>query len=1345
MINKSFQILRTDPLLTTNLKVVVTSDYNLYLESFNTNDELSNVKYKHYKMSKTDYLENKIPYFYKGLPIELAFDVRYDDDNKNAQTDYSKQFDTTYFAGAGYVEDQWYSEEFDYFAPLYVRKNNLPNGFVILRVDDPSGYNLNASNNFEFETLSSSNFHQIVDNWKCVKYFDMSYESPFGEWLYTNYINNDRFPKTAFEYNPERSEFSYWYGIDYNTGIYTYKPIFMDDRDAIETPHFRWEKFLTEGYKQSGLIYPFILNLKFLFDDTPASPSTLRKYSMNRYYGFYVDQMEYVGSITSYVTPEMRAGTYLINNIIITGSTTYTEEQRCKLEYWNVPSVNPYVEEWDETKEYFVFVDNTSDFYRDKTISGLYPVIRVKQNEQWIYKVLSDETLDDYWNTGYTNIKTVNIEYGNFNILSGLTNDFFIDKYVDCSENTKYMYGDLYLINIDDKFHVIKYSSGSTEVNDLTVNSETGAYEDWKFYIQTDYAINLNSDYLEYWILGKNSDYYKKYPVNIAGYIPLTFPIYRIKFSDIKDFDFDRVNTKFSDFDYEKTEYVETIEEKLFAFDYNDASIPPDKRVGKKGYSGQYQISNISSEYIADDELYEVMDLGQQNTFSSLTNEESKIYELNNIWRKNQSIVKWGFMGSISHADYPYKLNNNYEVGGPYNRTTDPFYTIPDVNSKNMDYFYRLGNFYDSETGQTVFYKNQTTNIQWDYISGQLGNGFDIEAYFGGKNKNLNFDYFTFFFKNKMKYQQNDIIYNRSYDKYAVFNFGDENISSTTLFKGLKIKVKEVKNVYTDDGGKIEKVLFGNKEYNDYKFSIIFNENYNGVNTGLLNSQGYIDTNSNSINIILNEKHKNILIIINAKITSTGTTLNDINTYDEKEGLYYGKDLSGSTLSGYNSKIFLANNFINAINDYIGGYNLAVRYYYIKENSVDGKMTFGQYTLSTGTGVAPSINDSTMTNIPDWQYIFAPFMLNIELPVQLLLYNNCYTTYPFYVDSVYDDYVATLVEFDDSKSSKTNIYRFSGPYEPIFKDINIFKSGFFCYNDINPSGITIFESGQTYASDASDYYNQYEPLEIPWTNFSSINGHDDTMLGVNVPSTIGYANDELLTRYLIIRGFSFPNLPLDAIITGITLTINRKTLKNIDELFYTKEDYVLLSKNCTVPSINSSANMAKSLNDDPELHTWSEELTEVIYGSENDLWESSEFVNITGSDLLNPLFGVNIKLRVKNKKTTYVVLPQIKNLILKVNYKYTGITYVVESTLYFDNNYKFDTELNDFGKMDEIIYSKVNETVNPLKDTKEMFHIYPSIDNYGYDVSDRFIFKSSWDKEFFVRTEQTLKEDSGNI
>ena len=1337
MINKSFQLLRTDPLLTSNLKVVVASDYSLYLESFNSNADLNNVNYKHYSMYKSDYLENKIPFFYKKLPTDTAFGVIYDKDNQIVQNTFEKQFDTTYFAGAGYIEDQWYKEEFDYLAPLYIRKDSLPQGFIILRVDDPSGYNLNVNNNFELNTLNADNFHEIVDSWKCIKYFDMTYSSNFGTWLYNNYTNNDRLPKTAFEYHPERAEFSYWYGIDYLTGVYTSKPIFMDDRDEIETPHFRWEKTITEGWKNSGLIFPFILNLKFLFDDTPATPTTLRKYSMNRYYGFYIDQADFVSNITSYRTPEMIPNTYLVNNIIVSGNTGMTTDQYCKLEYYDVPTLNPFVEKWDDNKSYYVFIDNTSDFYRSETISDLYPVQRVLQNNKYIYKIVSDKILDAYWNTGYTNLKTVDINYSTYNILSPVDSNFFLDKYIDCNGTKKYMYGDLYLILIDNIYHVIKYSSGMTTANELTVNPVTGDLNNYKYYIQTDYAINMNQKMMEYWMVGKNSPYYKLFNVQAAGSKPLVFPVYRIKFSDIKDFDFDRVNTSFSDFDYEQTQYVSTEEEKLYAFNYNDPSIPPSKRVGKQGSPDQYQISNVSSEYIADDELYEVFDQGQQNAFTT-TYGNQNTYDLTDIWRKNQSVVKWGFMGSISHADYPYKLNNNYEVGGPYNRTSDPFYTIPNVTHKNMDYFYRLGNFYNVSTGNTVYYKNQTSNIQDDFISGQIGSGFDIKAYF-----TLDFDYFTFFFKNKMYYEDNSALYTKSYDKYSVFNYGDDNIPSVTLFKGLKLKVRNVQNIYTDSNNKITNILFGNTNYNNYKLSVIFNENYNDSSTGLLNNNGYVDITRPSINIILNEKFENILIIINALIPTGNTTFNDTSVFDEKEGLYYGKKLDGTLIpnnsTGYTPSIFTASNFINAINDYNGGYGLAVKYYYIRENN--GVIYNGSSLLSTGDGSGVNfISNSTMKNIPNWSYYYPPFMLSVETPVNIMLNNNCYTTEPYYVNSVQDDYVATILSFNENRSEKVPIFRFSGPYEPIFKDISLFKGGYFCYND--------FSTGSTIATGAttsnSSIAFEFPDNNVPWSDFQNMCSASGNYVSINLPPTI----TTVQSRYLCVRGFDFSVIPPDASITGLILTMTRRAFVQNSNTFV-NDGQVYLAKNSYEVSLVSKN---RSLDPVDSNYTWNTNIIDIPYGGISDTWGDVSAApggwwgsSLKGSDITNPLFGAIIRVQMMNNVSTSSVIPQIRCVRLQVYYSYNKITYTATRTVYFDNNYKFDMTLNDFANIDELIYSKVNEDTNILAKSPDHYHIYPCVDEFGYEYSNRFIFKSSWDKEFFTKTNATLQSDSGIV
>ena len=58
IIEGSFQLVRTNPALTTNIKVVVASDYSMYLESFDTNKQLSDLVYKHFPIYKENYYEN---------------------------------------------------------------------------------------------------------------------------------------------------------------------------------------------------------------------------------------------------------------------------------------------------------------------------------------------------------------------------------------------------------------------------------------------------------------------------------------------------------------------------------------------------------------------------------------------------------------------------------------------------------------------------------------------------------------------------------------------------------------------------------------------------------------------------------------------------------------------------------------------------------------------------------------------------------------------------------------------------------------------------------------------------------------------------------------------------------------------------------------------------------------------------------------------------------------------------------------------------------------------------------------------------------------------------------------
>ena len=127
---KAFSILRTNTGLTTNMKIVVDSDYGLFMESIESVPELSSTKLKKVRFNKENYFDEMIPYFFKNLPTEIAFSIKYDNDNDNMFNQYSYQYDDLYLMGArNIVDNKNYKEEYEFFAPIYFGKGCFPKYF----------------------------------------------------------------------------------------------------------------------------------------------------------------------------------------------------------------------------------------------------------------------------------------------------------------------------------------------------------------------------------------------------------------------------------------------------------------------------------------------------------------------------------------------------------------------------------------------------------------------------------------------------------------------------------------------------------------------------------------------------------------------------------------------------------------------------------------------------------------------------------------------------------------------------------------------------------------------------------------------------------------------------------------------------------------------------------------------------------------------------------------------------------------------------------------------------------------------------------------------------------------
>lgn len=1322
----SFQLLRTNPLLTTNYRVTIDSDLNLYIDAIRSNKDLNSNKYSHFSINKESFLEDRLPDFYDGLPKEQAFNVKNDKDSDVVYNDYKYQFDDIYYAGSDYVSDTWYKEEFEYFAPLHVEKNNLPDGFVILRVDGPSVY-MESDNLYEVGKLTKDNFiTEIVDKWKCVTYYDMTKKSNIGYWMNRNITENERFPLYSFELNTDRVTFSKWHGMDYKTGVYTEKSMYLDNVLSYEHPHYRLEKIITEGYKKNSIIYPFIFNFNFLFDDTPATPSELLKYSINRYYGFYVDDMEFVTNLTSYVTPELVSGTTLINNIIVSGMTGLTWDI-CEKEYDPfIPSINPFVGEWNEDNDYYVYVKD--DLHKVERFFDY-------ESNKWIYRVISKEILDDYWDVNSVYDKTVDIVYDDNNLYSHIVphdgyDNFYIDKYTDCDGNDSDMFADLYLLKVNNRYHVIKHGvTGTTDSMFGDINNIGGEY-----YIQSDYAISSSKDKLEYWIGGSDSEYYESYDITNTNRKPLVYTVYRIKFSDIKDFDFDRVDTRYSDFDYEKTEYYETIEEKLYAKEYKSSTIPTPIKLEPKGTEFQYKPMSISSEYAAGYELFELKDNG----------------DISDIWVKNPSVCKWGFAGSISHNDYRYKLNNNKQIGSVFNRSVDTFLLKPNIQNKNLDYFYRIGDYYSGTT--SLFYKKQSINIQSEFIDRidsdgyhqNGGYGFNLLSYFNDRY----IDYFLFFFENKMYTKDNNMLYTNSYRKYSEFYCDDVN-EPFTLFKGLKFKIFEVIDIKRDDNGFITKVISENTmKYSGYKFSIILNDvyynddggtpyNVNGVN----GYDGIMNISDDGIHVIVNDIHRSILVIINVGIVipSGNNTFNNVELFGEKYGLYTNTYLTGGTVStNYDPSLLTASNFINAINDLNNknGFDNYLTYYRIwdEDNSVVSKKVI--------------VNGDNKGDIP-------PIILRVEKPGSFKIKRNS-----FNVDTLYSPDTSILYDRSDTvrRMTKTkeplsykitknyspddnrDIYRFSGPYDPIFKDIDIFNKPIFCYVGFYTGMTTVSEdstlySSNSYVSSGGDPYSK-SSWKVWRTTENICKDQNDNIpyVYISIPAT---TDPEDTTYYLMVDSFGF-SVPSDSTISGIEVSINRRSHIDMSEQ-YVKDDVISITDSPDTFFLGlPPENKAKT-------DRWGINFSSVTYGSSGDTWGASwNSTKVNSSD-----FSVIIRCKVRNSPLVvtnppeYNILPDIKCVSVSVYYTYDKQTVSYTKEVYFDKNLKFDTTYSSFGVVSELVYSKVNP------DNKKIIRFdeakYPMVDQFGYSYTDRFIFKSDWDNTFYYKTLDYFDDDSSNF
>jgi len=1295
---KSFSILRTNTGLTTNLKIMIDSKYGMYLESIDSAPELASTKYKKVIFNKENYFDELVPYFYQKLPTDTAFYIKYDKDNKNMSTNFSKQYDDIYQMGArNILDNKNYSEEFECFAPLYVSKSGLPNGYIIFRVDGPG-----------LLSLTKDNFRsEIVNKFKCVKFFDLSKKTPVGEWMDRNFVSNKSYPATPFEIDFKRLEFSKWNGINYETGGYTYKSFFLDETLEKANPLFDLDKFVFDGYKNNKVVFPHIVNFSFLFDDTPATPTSLRKWSINRYFGFYIDDMEVHDAVSPHVLHRLKD-----DIIILTGNKLVSNS-----------SVNPFVDEWKEGLVYYV--EYRGNFYKVERYTETIPPRVLPRRSSGGKRIITDE-LTESQVTRYRIISDLDLTGKQSELNSRL---IFIDETnaIVKLDLTYYQINDfdsadIWLIQIDGIFHNLVKDGNKIKVN-------------------TDYAFKFIPDKYQYWINEVDPSYKKEVSTVIdSNNPPKNFKIYKVKLTDIKDFDTCVVDTEYSKFEYEKKEDLTlTDETKMYTVDLRSNSDPKD--LNDYNYKDKVVNIPVSSEYTADYETFRIVNK-----------------DLSELWRKNSTYCRWVYQDSLSANDYPYLMNNS-TLFEDFNRSVNPFDPDPKRIERNLDYFYTINSGTTSNIHHTLHIENNTNGVQDNNFK------FEVDKYLNLGTCSVgtySFDYFSYFFNRKSTFDNGNII--KRSNKYSLFNIGDNIIPNTTVFRGLKFRIYDVETIKANQGV-IENINLKNtNSFENYKFSILLSDNelsFNG--TGITSS-----TNNMQWNIIEHwEMDKNyasgsVVIlddILYQAIQDTTTTVpaRTISGVQVKASPYNDPHWITYTYSyGVVNNTTNACPFWNPNTSYLAGITFSDIVY----NSGEYYYTIGFGTQSFwNPNVAYSAGDSVLYKN---NYYTSTVNGNIYPPNSGIKYRQ---------SNQWKDHWSKVTGFDLSLMQENARWIPIDLWNPSLS----YSIQYVVHNDV------VYYTGSAATGD--------EPgISTNWNRIYSIK--QDTNYVYNISSNPFVEMNNKI--YLITSNSSNSTLE-----NGINIYINKKWKNILINIFINDNTipnlsgvdrdvlYNDLSKKLT------ANNFINSINDISNKFGFSDYLNYIIVEENGSIKKYninniSELKNIifceTPDELFTKIHSVNYSPDTIGKniiKINYLLKDGKISSISELNYyneiplgvdisyskedpnvvtTYHGMKNITENQIYrhsgyymplfynidlFENaglttsvvgNYKFDTSYTNFGKVKQRIISKVNRKDNilKLKDNTSYNSIYPMIDEFGYTYTDFFIFKSTWDYEYHV-------------
>lgn len=270
---KNVSLESTNTRLTGNIKLVIDTNENLFLESINSNSALSSIMFKGFNYNEEVSYGSNIKNFIAGnyMSSDLLYAVKTDNSDYIDAT-FTEQLSSIYKYGCYSESSQMIDENLRFFAPIYINdKENLPKHFVIYQ------HSFDKNQSSEFNT--TKDIIDLLASAKIIKIFDLSklqkiFKSTEKSNLYVNFDDD------------KNDDSIVAFGLDNSTGLNGQR-LYTGFSDILnnETTMSEFNNTITNIFQNTNLLFSNIINLEFAFTDYNSD-------GFSNYTGVYITEEE---------------------------------------------------------------------------------------------------------------------------------------------------------------------------------------------------------------------------------------------------------------------------------------------------------------------------------------------------------------------------------------------------------------------------------------------------------------------------------------------------------------------------------------------------------------------------------------------------------------------------------------------------------------------------------------------------------------------------------------------------------------------------------------------------------------------------------------------------------------------------------------------------------------------------------------------------------------------------------------------------------------------------------------------------------------------------------------------